>query len=177
MNRTDEEGQRVWDGAPDPAMEAAATLPVQELLWTRTDVFAGAALTSDGTMLEIFVTDDGAEVVDQARDLLGAEFDAYVRVAPVEHSWDELTAAQDAVFAGDGAEGLGIISAGIDIVGNHLDVGIDVEMDGERIAAAHPEGITASTPRTTPLERHLVPIAAEHDVLIDLRAEEMAVAA
>lgn len=87
---------------------------------------AGVSLTSDSSMVEVYVTRDGQSLVSTMRDAVGKTFDTLVRVIEVEHSTDTLLAARSAI-TDQTWDDLEITQLAPDIENNALAVDLDVD--------------------------------------------------
>lgn len=92
-NTTNERGDRIWFGEASERLKEVAEI-VDDTVGHREDVFAGTALTSDRSMIEIYATPAAKTHIAAMRQDIGQDFDSLVRVIEVEHSMDTLLAAQ-----------------------------------------------------------------------------------
>lgn len=119
---TDEDGQRVWYGESSPDLDlVVARLGVH--VEGSTDVFAGYSLTSDRTMVEIYVTNAEHPAVLAALHDAG-EGAPLVRVVEVAHSADALSDAQNQIAASMGDES-DIASVAAEVETNSLVVEVE----------------------------------------------------
>ena len=95
-NKQAPDRSRVWTGeAPSDVAYAAEVLSA--LASENEDVTGGVSLTSDATMVEIYVTERGDYLRDAMQDALGEGFERLVRIVDVEYSTNDLVAAQEAI--------------------------------------------------------------------------------
>ena len=124
-NKQAPDRSRVWTGeAPSDVAYAAEVLSA--LASENEDVTGGVSLTSDATMVEIYVTERGDYLRDAMQDALGAGFERLVRIVDVEYSTNDLVAAQEAI-GDDLWDALGIVSIGADIENNALAIDVTPE--------------------------------------------------
>lgn len=142
-NLVDSTGHRIWIGEASEALILVAD-QVAEFAGSHRDVFAGTAMTSDSTMVEIYATDAAAPALATIEREVGAPFDQLVRIVPVERSLNELLEAQRRVLDADIPSGQ-ILSVGTDLSRNTLDLGLsDAAFDLARSVLAL-AGIDART--------------------------------
>ena len=125
LNEEAPDKSRVWTGqAPSDVAYAAEVLSA--LSSENEDITAGVSLTSDATMVEMYLTARGDSLRGAMRESLGEGFERIVRIVPVEYSTDDLRAAQEAI-GDDLWDALGIVSLGADIENNALAIDVTPE--------------------------------------------------
>lgn len=122
---TDTDRSRIWYGAASPEVERAAEA-LSNIAAENEHLTAGVSLTSDSSMVEIYLTRDGQSLVSTLRRAVGTKFDSLVRVIEVEHSTDDLLAAQIAI-TDEAWDDLEITQLAPDIENNALAVDIDID--------------------------------------------------
>ncbi|PFG36257.1 hypothetical protein ATL41_0973 [Flavimobilis soli] len=122
---TDTDRSRIWYGAASPEVERAAEA-LSNIAAENEDLTAGVSLTSDSSMVEIYLTRDGQSLVKTLRKAVGTKFDSLIRVIEVEHSTDELLAAQAAI-TDEAWDDLDITQLAPDVENNALAVDLDID--------------------------------------------------
>ncbi|WP_311777040.1 hypothetical protein [Trueperella abortisuis] len=118
VNEVDANGERIWFGEASPELEAVADR-IGEYIDAREDEFAGHSLTSDRTMVEVYVVGGNGE--NDLRSLLSSEELALVRFVQVEHSLDDLLALQSDIVDSFGDD---VVSVSVDLESNSLGVSV-----------------------------------------------------
>ena len=118
VNEVDANGERIWFGEASPELLAVADR-IGEYIDAREDEFAGHSLTSDRTMVEVYVAGGNGE--SDLRSLLSSEELALVRFVQVEHSLDDLLALQRDIVDSFGDD---FVSVSVDLESNSLGVSV-----------------------------------------------------
>lgn len=125
-NTTDRTGQRVWWGESSSELDGIVDL-LESRIGQQADAFAGSALSSDRTRVEVYYVTSGADELRELRIAVGAHaFDQYIVPVQVQYSLTDLLSEQEVISARLDQQP-GVASVGPSFTLNAIRVGIQQE--------------------------------------------------